>query len=106
MNALAEILQKRARLVARAEFERRALSEGIAGCARGVSLFERGVQWAKWLRSRPYLAIAAVVAITVLRPRILLRWGGSALALWRLGRLVFAAIRMVAPPKDRQRPSS
>jgi hypothetical protein len=99
MSVLAEVLEKRARLVARAEIERRALSEEIAGCARGVSLVQRGVEWTAWLRARPYLAIAVVVAIVVLPPRTLLRWAGTALALWRLGRLVFEAIRLVAPQK-------
>jgi hypothetical protein len=101
MSVLAEVLQKRARLLARAETERRTLSEQIAGCARAVSLVERGLQWSAWLRARPYLAIAVIVAIVVLRPVRLLRWGGSLLSLWRLGRLVFDAVRMVAPPKSR-----
>jgi len=108
MSALAEILEKRARLVADAEAQRRALSEGIAGCRRLLSVADRAVALAHWLRARPYLVIAAAAAIAVMRPRMALGWGARLLTLWRAGRFLIEVIKPAAPRRalDADRPGS
>jgi hypothetical protein len=108
MSALAEILEKRARLIADAEAQRRALSEGISGCRRLLSVADRAVALAHWLRARPYLAVAAAAVIAVMRPRIALGWSARLLTLWRVGRFVFDVIKPAATHRalDADRPGS
>ena len=96
MSALADILERRARLVAEAETQRRALAEGLAGCRSVLVVADRGLAWAAWLRARPYLVVALVTAIAVLRPRFALAWSARLLTLWRVGRLVYDAIKPLA----------
>jgi hypothetical protein len=96
MNVLAEIIERRARLVAEADAQRRALAEGFAGCRSVLVVADRGIAWAAWLRARPYLVVAFVTAIAVLRPRFALEWSARLLTLWRVGRLVYDAIKPLA----------
>ncbi len=93
MGALAEILERRARLLAEAEAQRRALAEGLAVCRGVLVVADRGIAWASWLRARPYLVVAAVAAIAVLRPKLALAWSARLLTLWRVGRLLLGAIK-------------
>jgi hypothetical protein len=96
MSARAEILERRARLVAEAEAQRRELDEGIAECRGVLVVVDRGIAWASWLRARPYLVVAAAAAIAVLRPKLALAWSARLLALWRVGRLLYAVIKPAA----------
>jgi len=96
MSVLAEIIERRARLVAEADAQRRALAEGFAGCRSVLVVADRGIAWAAWLRARPYLVVAFVTAIAVLRPRFALEWSARLLTLWRVGRLVYDAIKPLA----------
>jgi hypothetical protein len=95
VNALAEILARRERLLAEAEAQRGALSEGIGVCRSVLVVADRGIALARWLRARPYLVVAAATAIAVLRPRLALAWSARLLTLWRIGRLMFEAVRLV-----------
>ena len=104
MSALAEILERRARLVAEAQAQRHTLAEEIAVCRSVLVVVDRGIAWATWLRARPYLVVAAVTAIAVLRPRLALEWSARVLTLWRVGRLLYDAVRPA--PDDRAKPSS
>jgi hypothetical protein len=104
MSALAEILERRTRLVAEAQAQRHALAEGIAVCRSVLVVVDRGIDWATWLRARPYLVVAAATAIAVLRPRLALEWSARALTLWRIGRLLYDAVKPA--PGDRTKPSS
>ena len=83
MSALPQILERRARLLAEAEVQRRALSEGIAVC-------------------RNVLVVAAT-AIAVLRPKFALAWSARVLTLWRVGRLLYDVVKPAL--EDRARPS-
>ena len=103
MSALAQILERRARLLAEAEAQRRALSEGVAVCRSVLVVVDRGIVWASWLRARPYLVVAAATAIAVLRPRLALEWSARALTLWRVGRLLVDAVK---PARDERAGSS
>jgi len=96
MSVLAEIIERRTRLVAEADAQRRALAEGFAGCRSVLVVADRGIAWAAWLRARPYLVVAFVTAIAVLRPRFALEWSARLLTLWRVGRLVYDAIKPLA----------
>jgi hypothetical protein len=104
MSALAEILERRARLVAEAQAQRHALAQGIAVCRSALVVVDRGIAWATWLRARPYLVVAAATAIAVLRPRLALEWSARALTLWRIGRLLYDAVKPA--PGDRTKPFS
>ncbi len=101
MSTLSEILQRRARLVAEAEAQRRAISEAIAGCRSVLFVADRAIAWARLLRASSYLVVAAATAITVLRPRLALGWGARLLMLWRVGRFLYDVIK----PKTSDRAS-
>ena len=103
MGALAEILERRARLLAEAEAQRRALAEGLAVCRGVLVVADRGIAWASWLRARPYLVVAAAAAIAVLRPKLALAWSARLLTLWRVGRLLLGAIKPAGG--DRAKPA-
>ncbi|TMH37596.1 MAG: hypothetical protein E6H56_16975 [Betaproteobacteria bacterium] len=103
MSALPQILERRARLLAEAEVQRRALSEGIAVCRNVLVVADRGIAWATWLRARPYLVVAAATAIAVLRPKFALAWSARALTLWRVGRLLYDVVKPAL--EDRATPS-
>lgn len=96
MSSLGDILERRARLVAEAEAQRDALAEGLATCRSVLVVADRGIAWATWLRARPYLVVALVTAIAVLRPKFALAWSARLLTLWRLGRLVYDAVKPLA----------
>ncbi len=93
MSALAEILERRARLLAEAQAQRQALAEGIDVCRSVLVVVDRGMAWATWLRARPYLVVAAAAAIAVLRPGLALQWSARLLTLWRVGRLLLGAVK-------------
>ena len=93
MSALAQILERRARLLAEAQAQRRAFAEGIAVCRSVLVVVDRGMVWAAWLRARPYLVVAAATAIAVLRPKLALEWSARLLTLWRVGRLLYDAVK-------------
>jgi len=103
MSALPQILERRARLLAEAEVQRRALSEEIAVCRNVLVVADRGIAWATWLRARPYLVVAAATAIAVLRPKFALAWSARVLTLWRVGRLLYDVVKPAL--EDRARPS-
>jgi YqjK-like protein len=110
MSRLADIVQKRERLVARADEHRRALAETLAGCRRVLSIADRGFAWAQWARGHPLLIAVAAAALVAARPRLALRWAARGLALWRTGRFALALIRTVAAGRaaraDQPKPQS
>jgi hypothetical protein len=96
MNELAEILERRARLAAEAEAQRRELAAGLAGCHKLLVVVDRGIAWASWLRARPYVVVIAAVAITLLRPKLALGWSVRLLTLWRVGRFLYSVVKPAA----------
>jgi hypothetical protein len=93
VSALSDILGRRARLIAEAEAQRHTLGEGIAACRRILVVADRSIALAAWLRAKPYVVVAVVTAIAVLRPRFALAWSGRLIALWRIGQLLYHAFR-------------
>ena len=96
MSALAEILERRARLVAEAEAQRHELAAGLAGCRGALVVVDRGIAWASWLRAKPYVIVIAAAAIALLRPRLALGWSARLLTLWRVGRFLYSVIKPAA----------
>jgi hypothetical protein len=93
MSALEDILERRARLVAEAQSQRNALAGEIAACSNVLTVVDRGIAWAGWLRARPYLIVAAVTAIAVLRPKLAFAWSARLVTLWRAGRFLYEAVK-------------
>lgn len=93
MSTLASILERRARLVAEAQSQRQALAADLEACRSVIVVVDRGIALARWLRARPYLVVAAVTAIAVLKPRFALAWSARIVTLWRAGRFLYEAIR-------------
>lgn len=96
MSRLAEIVQKRERLAARADEQRRTIAESLAGWRRVVSVADRGVAWARWAREHPVVIAVATAALVAARPRLGLRWAVRGLTLWRTGRFVLDLVRTLA----------
>ncbi|HET7766919.1 MAG TPA: YqjK family protein [Burkholderiales bacterium] len=93
MTALEDILQRRARLVAEAELQRATLAGELAACGSVLRVVDRGIAWASWLRARPYLVVALVTAIAVLKPKFALAWSARIVTLWRAGRFLYEAVK-------------
>jgi len=96
MSALAEILERRARLVAEAEAQRRELTADLAGCRGVLVVVDRGIAWAGWLRTRPYVVVIAAAAIALLRPKLALGWSTRLLTLWQVGRFLYSVVKPAA----------
>jgi YqjK-like protein len=93
MSALANIRERRARLVAEAQSQRQTLAADLEACRSVIVVVDRGIALARWLRARPYLVVAAVTAIAVLRPRFALAWSARLITLWRAGRFLYEAVK-------------
>ncbi|MGB5080801.1 MAG: YqjK family protein [Burkholderiales bacterium] len=93
MSALGDILNRRDRLLAEAEAQRRSLGESLAVCRSVLTVADRGIAWAGWLRARPMLVVAAAATIAVLRPRLALVWSARLVTLWRVGSLLYEAVK-------------
>jgi hypothetical protein len=96
MSRLDEIVQKRERLAARAEEQRRAIAEVLARYSAPLSLADRGFAWANWARQHPVLIAVATAALVAARPRLGLRWAVRGLTLWRTGRFALDLVRTFA----------
>jgi len=106
MSTLAEILEKRARLIEEAEAQRLAVAESAVGCRRFLSVVDRGVALASWLRARPYLVVGAAAALAMLGPRLALVWSTRFLSMWRVGHLLLDVVKLVAHGRGENRPGS
>ncbi len=95
MSALADILERRAGLVAEADAQRTRLARELEACTSVLVVADRGIAWASWLRARPYMVVAVVTAIAVLRPKLALAWSARLLTLWRAGRFLYETVKPV-----------
>lgn len=101
MSALAEIFERRARLVAEAEAQRGELTACLAG-HKVLVVVDRGIAWASWLRARPFVVVIAAAAIALLRPRLALGWSVRLLTLWRVGRFLYSVIKPAAGEREKE----
>jgi hypothetical protein len=93
MSALDDILARRARLITEADAQRTALAGELRACGSVLKVADRGIAWAGWLRARPYLVVALVTAVAVLRPKLALAWSARLVTVYRAGRFLFDAIK-------------
>jgi hypothetical protein len=93
MSALQDILARRERLIAEADALRAELVRELEAGTAVLRVVDRGIAWASWLRARPYLVVALVTAIAVLRPRLALAWSARIVTLYRAGRFLYEAVR-------------
>jgi hypothetical protein len=93
MSALEDIRQRRARLVAEADVQRATLVREISAFGSVLKVADRGIAWATWLRARPYLVVALVTAVAVLRPKLALAWSARVVTVWRAGRFLYEAVK-------------
>jgi hypothetical protein len=93
VKQLEAIRERRAHLVNEADAQRRVIREDLAACRNVLSVADRGLAWASWLRARPYLVVAAVTAIAVLRPKLAFAWSARVVTLWRAGRFLYEAVK-------------
>ena len=100
MSALQEIRARRARLVAEAEHQRRQLAGALETCGGVLKVADRGIAWAGWLKARPYLVVALVTAVAVLKPRLALAWSARVVTVWRAGRFLYEAVRPALVKSD------
>lgn len=98
MRTLEDILERRARLVAEADSQRQALAAHLSACGSVLTVIDRGITWARWLRARPYVVVALVTAIAVLRPKLALAWSVRVVTLWRAGRFLYESVKRLTSP--------
>jgi hypothetical protein len=67
-----------------------------------LKVADRGIAWAGWLRARPYLVVALVTAVAVLRPKLALAWSARLVTVYRAGRFLFDAIK---PALENRKPT-
>lgn len=85
-TSLKALAQRRERLVARCEEDRRALA-GQVECLRApLGWADRGVAALRYARRHPALLLAVGVALAVWRPRSAGRWLGRAWVAWQMSR--------------------
>lgn len=106
MGTLQDIVQRRARLVAEADIQRNALARDLEACSSVLTVADRGIAWAGWLRARPYLVVAAVTAIAVMRPRLAFAWSARVVTLWRAGRFLYEAVKPALAARESRRQST
>jgi hypothetical protein len=102
MSALDDILVRRARLIAEADAQRTALASDLRACGSVLKVADRGIAWAGWLRARPYVVVALVTAVAVLRPKLALAWSARLVTVYRAGRFLFDAIK---PALENRKPT-
>ncbi|MEQ1805763.1 MAG: YqjK family protein [Burkholderiaceae bacterium] len=76
---------RRERLVQRAQCQRRQLAQSALPLVRAAAWVERGFGVWRTLQDRPWLVLALAAALTLWRPRRVLRALPVLLALWRAG---------------------
>ena len=96
MNRVSEILARRAHLMARAAVERERISVQLHAWEAPLVLVDKGIAAARYVRRNPQWIVAAVVVLTVLRPRRALAWARNGLIAWRAWRWISQSLRGLA----------
>jgi len=99
MSAVSELREKRARLVARAAAERAQLAVQLQAWRAPLSLLDRAVAGARYLRRHPQWIVAAAVILAILRPRRAFIWARRGFLVWRTWRWLFLATRKLGARK-------
>jgi len=96
MNRVAELRDKRARLMARAAVERERFSVQLQAWETPLALVDRSFAAARYIGRHPQWIVAAVVLFAVLRPRRALAWARNGLIAWRAWRWISQSLRGLA----------
>jgi len=96
MNRLSEIRARRAQLMARAAIERERLSVRLHAWEAPLSLVDRAVAAAHYVRRHPQWLVAAALLIAVLRPRRALALARNGLIAWRAWRWISQSLHSLA----------
>lgn len=107
MNArLIELAQRRARLQAQAEAQRRALAEQLAPLDKGLHWADRAREAAQWLGRHTHVIAAAALVVALLRPRRTLRWCRRGFVTWQfLRRARLPVLAFMAGLREVKRPA-
>lgn len=81
-----ECARRKERLIARAQRQRSEIAAGLRRWEQPMSVIERGISIARYLKAHPVLVVVAVAAAAVLGRRNFTRWIGSGLVAWRAWR--------------------
>lgn len=92
MDRGTELAQRRARLRAQCELQRRDLSMQAAQIELELSRIDRGVDRVRGFVSKPALIAASVAALTIVGPRRALRWITKGTMWYGVAKRVFGAV--------------
>ena len=92
---LIQLAERRAVLIARAEEERKELSQALAPWGRPLAVMNQGAEAIRSLKKHPELVAGLAVFAAVLRPWRLVRWLPPGWALWRIARVALGAKRLL-----------
>lgn len=85
MNAnLVRLAERRERLVAQAEAQRRRLAQDIEPWRIPLALADQGLTALRYFRSHPGWIIGVVVLLAALRPQRVGKWLGRGLVSWQV----------------------
>jgi YqjK-like protein len=92
---LIELAERRAALIARADAQRKELSQALAPWRGPLSIMERGAEAIRSVKKHPELLAGLAVFAAVLRPWRLVRWLPPGWAIWRIARLALGAKKLL-----------
>jgi hypothetical protein len=87
---MVEIARHKERLIARIAGERAAIAAAIGAWEKPLSVVDKGLAAARYLRAHPLLLVALIGFFVALRRRNLLAWAGRGFAAWRTLRVLSA----------------
>ena len=96
MNAkLIELAERRAALIAKAEAQRKELSQVLAPWRGPLAIMDRGAEAIRSVKKHPELLAGLTVFAAVLHPWRLVRWLPPGWALWRIARMALGAKKLL-----------
>jgi hypothetical protein len=90
---LIELARRKERLIARNELQRMVISAACLQWQKPLGVIDRGIAIAHYLKAHPLVLGTGVAVAAIVSPRILLRWAGRGLFVWRAWRSLDAWAR-------------
>ena len=81
---LGRLADRRARLIAQAEMQRRTLSQDIEPWRTPLAFVDQGVVGLRYIRRHPEWIVGGLILLAALRPRRFVKWLGRGWVSWRL----------------------
>jgi hypothetical protein len=85
---LAQLGERRRRLVAQAAAQRLALAHDVEPWRGRLALVDRGVDAVRYIRRHPALLVGAALLLVAWRPRRAVKWLQRGWLIWQVGRRV------------------